>query len=228
MEVAKSKRFEFLDFIRGVAVLLMVFFHFFYDLNVYGHVDIDFQKDFFWFYLPRLIVTLFLFSVGISMALAHKKTINLAPYIKRLMKIGIGALIITGTTYFMFPQSWVYFGTLHCIFFITIIITPLRHYPRISFVLAIIILALEASGHDIPFWIMPHASMDYIPLFPWIAISLLGIFAKYLKVHELEIPNNKFTRLITTPGKHAFVIYIIHQPILFGSVYLFTTIVKSW
>jgi uncharacterized membrane protein len=226
MERVKSKRFEFLDFVRGLAVHLMIFFHFFYDLNVYGHVKIDFQKEFFWFYLPRLIVTLFLFSVGASMALAHKDNVKMGPYLKRLLKIGIGALVITGTTYFMFPKSWVYFGTLHCIFFVTILITPLRHYPRLSLVIAMIILGLEAIGKDIPFWIMPHASMDYIPLFPWIAVSLIGIFAKHMKVHELSIPDNAFTKFFTLPGKHAFIIYIVHQPILFGSVYLFTKLIS--
>lgn len=226
MDNVKSKRFEFLDLVRGLAVHLMIFFHFFYDLNVYGHVKIDFQKEFFWFYLPRLIVTLFLFSVGVSMALAHRKGINRGPYLKRLLKIGIGALIITGTTYFLFPKSWVYFGTLHCIFFVTILITPLRQKPKLSLVIALLILTLEATGYDIPFWIMSHASMDYIPLFPWIAVSLIGIYAKHMKVHELSIPNNKLTRFFTLPGKHAFIIYIIHQPILFGSVYLFTKLMS--
>ncbi|EQC52053.1 PF07786 family protein [Bacteriovorax sp. DB6_IX] len=205
----------------------MVFFHFFYDLNVYRFVSIDFQREPFWFYLPRLIVTLFLFSVGVSLALAHRDGIKRIPYLKRLAKIGIGAIIITISTYFMFPKSWVYFGTLHCIFFVTIFITPLRHFPKVSLILALIILSLEAIGHDIPFWIMDHASMDYIPLFPWIAVGLIGIFAKSMNVHRIAMPNNRFTRLFIVPGRHAFIIYIIHQPILFSCVYLAHRIVNS-
>lgn len=227
MEVSNSKRYHFLDFIRGLAVWLMVYFHFFYDLNQFQFVSINFQRDPFWFYLPRLIVTLFLFAVGLSMSISHKGPIRRRPYFKRLAKIGIGALIISFSTYFMFPKSWVYFGTLHCIFFCTILITPLRHRYLLSFIAACSILTLEVIGYDIPFWTMQHASMDYIPLFPWVAVCLLGICAKYLKVHQIPMPENKLTNLFIVPGKHAFIIYIIHQPILFSSVYLFHKIVSK-
>jgi len=198
----------------------MIFFHLFYDLNLFKFVDINFQKDIFWFVLPRVIVTLFLFSVGMSLSLAHQKGFKLKPYFERLVKIGVGALLITVFTYFAFPQNWIYFGTLHCIFFLSIICLPFLKYPRISFIVAILILTLEIIGRQIPFFELSHASMDYIPIFPWLAVSLLGVFGARYHFYKIKIPLNTVTKPLVFLGQHAFKIYIIHQPILFGIVYL--------
>ena len=64
-----------LDQIRGLAVLFMLIFHFTYDLKLFGHVDVNFQEGF-WFFFPRLIVFMFLWSVGASLELVHGKGIK--------------------------------------------------------------------------------------------------------------------------------------------------------
>ncbi|WP_419172175.1 heparan-alpha-glucosaminide N-acetyltransferase [Halobacteriovorax sp.] len=215
-----SKRFHLIDLIRGIAVILMIIFHFTYDLDIFGYVDVEFFRPGFWYYLPRLIVTLFMFSVGVSICMAHPGKIHMRSYNIRLAKIGIAALIISISTYFMFPKNWIYFGTLHCIFFATILITPLRNRPWLSATLAVIILVLEQTKYAIPFPQMDHASLDYIAIFPWVAVSLLGITFFHLGLHRFSYPQLYPLRKIQFLGKHSFLIYVTHQVILYSIVYV--------
>lgn len=222
-----TKRFHLIDLLRGIAVILMIIFHFTYDLDTFGFVDVEFFRPGFWFYLPRVIVTLFMFSVGVSICMAHPSKINFKAYNFRLLKIGIAAIIISVSTYFMFPKNWIYFGTLHCIFFSTILITPLRNRPWTCLILAIIILGLELSPYAIPFPQMEHASMDYIAIFPWVSLSLLGITFFHLKWHQIDYPQWPILRWIQFLGKHSFIIYVTHQLILYSIVYLLYLFIKA-
>lgn len=218
--IEQKSRYVFIDLLRSLAIILMIFFHLFYDLSTFGFVDINFQKDMFWYILPRIIVTLFLLSVGMSMCLGHKENLQSKSYYRRLLKIGIGALLITLFTYFFFPKNWVYFGTLHCIFFISIVILPFLRKPKLSLAIALIILGLDLTKFKIPFFELPHASMDYIPLFPWVSVSLIGIFLYSINLHKIVIKENSFIRFLMTLSKNSFEIYIVHQPILYSFVYL--------
>lgn len=222
-----KNRFPFLDFIRGFAVVLMIIFHFAYDLNIFTFVNIDFLKDPFWFWFPRVIVFLFLFSVGISLNLAHRHKLKMRPYLARLAKVGLGAIAISISTYIMYPKSWIYFGTLHCIFFATIVITPFINRPYWALIAAVIIFALDLTPYAIPFPEMSHASLDYIPLFPWTAVSLLGIFTYQFNVHKLQMKQNAIIDSVQLLGRHAFWIYIMHQPILYSLVYISHLVTKS-
>lgn len=221
MQTTNAKRYDFLDLTRGIAVILMIFFHLFYDLSVFKFVDINFQKDFFWYWLPRLIVTLFLFSVGPSLIAQHRNYENWKKsYTKRLLKIGIGAILISLFTYFAFRPNWIYFGTLHCIFFITILVTPFLQKPITSLIIALIIFTLYFTPYAIPFFEMKHASMDYIPLFPWIGITFLSIYLEKFQLSHIPIPKFEALAPVLFLGKNSFYVYIIHQPILYGLVYL--------
>ena len=96
----QKPRYKILDQIRGLAIVLMVIFHIAYDLNIFGFVTIDFQQDIFWWTLPRVIVTLFLLAVGISLSLVHGQGIKWKKFYKRYSLISIYAVIITISTYF--------------------------------------------------------------------------------------------------------------------------------
>lgn len=215
-----SKRYYLIDLTRGIAVILMIIFHFTYDLDIFNFVDVEFFRPGFWYYLPRVIVTLFMFSVGVSICMAHPEKVHPRPYLIRLAKIGVAAIIISISTYIMFPKNWIYFGTLHCIFFSTILITPLRRRPWLSLLLAIVILGLEQTPYAIPFPEMSHASLDYIAVFPWVAVSLLGITFFHLGWHKVEYPQIDLCKKIQFLGKHSFLIYVTHQVVLYSIVYI--------
>jgi len=59
---------------------------------------------------------------------------------------------------------------------------------------------------------------DYTPLIPWAAPALAGIaLAKAFRVETWQrTAPSRGTDILTFPGRHSLVIYLIHQPILIG------------
>ena len=111
----KKHRYPLIDLMRFCAISLMVFFHLFYDLDLFGFVDIDFKRDVFWKALPKLIVTLFMLCVGSGVYLSHHKGMEWKKAAKRFGKLALCAGLVSAVTLYAFPSRWVYFGTLHCI-----------------------------------------------------------------------------------------------------------------
>ena len=210
----KTTRFSLVDQLRALAITLMIIFHLFYDLNLFGLVKIDFQNDTFWFLLPRIIVFLFLFCVGISLAISHSQRIQWRKFTFRLLKISFFAILISFFTYLCFRANWVYFGTLHCIAVCSLLALPLAKHPKTACLLGILLLIF---GQNLPWIKLPHTSMDYIPIFPWLGVVLLGIVAFHLRLHKV---GRKENRIISFLGRHSLVIYLLHQPILYGLVLL--------
>lgn len=227
MQNFKRKRFPLIDEIRAVAIILMIIFHFFYDLDVFGFVEIDFLKETFWLFFPRVIVFLFMLSVGFSLAVAHLPEIKWRIFWFRFAKIAGFAGVISAMTFFLFPTSWIYFGTLHCIALCSILALPFLNRPNLSLLTALALIIPSAIfDYNIPWFLLSHFSMDYIPPFPWLGVSLLGVFAFHHRIHHFDLSlytgpyGQKILKFFHYLGKHSLLIYIIHQPILYGLVFL--------
>lgn len=222
-----NSRSKLVDVIRGFTIILMIFFHFSFDLNNFGFINVDIIRDPFWYALPRLIVFLFLFAVGMSLSLAHKDKIHWRPFWRRFFKILGFALLISVVTYFMFPENWIYFGTLHAIATISLLSLPFLKRPKLSLVVALLLFIPSIMfDKNIPWMTLPHQSWDYIAPFPWLGASLLGIFAVHKGLHLYSVPENKLVKSLNYLGRHSLTIYLTHQPILFGSVYLARLLIK--
>lgn len=223
-----ASRSLLIDSLRGFTIVLMIFFHFSFDLTNFGFLHVDILHDPFWYALPRLIVFLFLFAVGMSLTLAHREKIHWKPFWKRFLKISFFALLISVVTYFLFPANWIYFGTLHAIALISLMTLPFLKYPWPSMVIALaLFLPSVFLDKNLPWFSLPHQSWDYIAPFPWVGASLLGVFAAHRGLHQWQLSSNAFVKSLNYLGKHSLFIYLIHQPILFGSVYLARLIFKS-
>ena len=226
MELKKS-RFPLIDQIRGFAVLLMIIFHFSYDLNFFGFVKIDFYNEPLWYWFPRLIVFLFLSAVGLSFPLVHGEGIRWKTFWKRWVKLVFLAVLISISTYFMFPKGWIYFGTLHCIATISLMILPFVSRPKASLAIGCLIgLAVFIPGFKWPWFSLPHKSMDYIPALPWVYVSLIFIFLNSLGLHKWG-KDWKILKPLSVMGRHSLVIYMLHQPILFGLTFLASKLIKG-
>ncbi len=220
-----TSRFDIIDQVRGIAVILMVFFHTSYDLTAFGYLNIDFSEDKFWYFLPRLIVFLFLFCVGASLSLAHIPQIKWKKYWPRLLKITLFALSVSVTTYLMFPSAWVFFGTLHCIALTSLMALPFLKLPKTALVIALALFIPSIFfNYNLPWFTMGHKSMDYIAPFPWFGAVCLGIFAFHYNFHKINAGRILGKKYLSLLGIHALWIYILHQPIIYGIVFGFYTI----
>mgnify|MGYP001594545108 CR=1 FL=1 len=101
-----EKRFFELDFARGIAVIMMVLFHFAWDLNYFGFLEQNpyegplglFQKA---------TAGAFLFLAGTTLTISYNKSPAnfMHRFLKKSAKIFVWALIITFFTLVFFPEA---------------------------------------------------------------------------------------------------------------------------
>jgi uncharacterized membrane protein len=220
-------RAGYLDALRGLAVVWMIIFHAAYDMKMLGFIDWNFAQGFWWVF-PRFIAWTFLFCVGASLNYTHSGRTNWQHLKIRSLKLAAAALVISLSTYIMFPQQWIFFGTLHCILVGSLIATPLVHHRKLALLIMLIVMMLQyLFGFDIK-WVssvVQRPSMDFIPIYPWIWAILFGLLTgPYLsKIRQLqEFPTPKWLRFL---GTHSLKIYLIHQPLIFGTLWVIQALI---
>ena len=225
-------RVLWLDSLRGIAILLMVLFHLCYDLNYFRFLSIDLHHDLFWLAFRWLIVTLFLFAVGVSLGIVHGRGIRYASLRKRLLTLGSASGAISLATWLAFPQYWVYFGIIHFILVASFLALPFVGRTLLPIFLGALIFALYWSGLVTETGLfglfkeplhLPRYTLDLVPLLPWFAVVLIGIAFASAGLHwrmERYLPEHPFP-VLRWSGRHALAIYLLHQPLLFGAVDLF-------
>lgn len=213
------------DVMRGLAVLWMIIFHLTFDLNFFRIVHIPFLYNIYWIGFGRFTLILFLLCVGLSLAIVHKQGIQWNPFRKRICKIGGWALIITIITYLILPGHFVFFGTLHCIAAASLAGVFFVKKPRLCLLLCVVLvvpdLVFDPTLIPVADW-LGVIPMDYVPFYPWVGIVLLGIYLESVNFHKIPLKSNSLTRPFEAMGKHSLKIYLLHQPVFIGILFLFS------
>jgi len=220
------KRILALDLYRALGVILMVIFHFTYDLHHFGFSEVDTTRVTFWIYLRTFIVAIFMSAVGMSLYTVYTKPFNTKKYVRRLAMLGVASGVISLVTYFMFPTTWIYFGVLHMIFVASLIGPVFVKKPNISGALGLLIIGvylLDYRMHPLfeilqePLHLPIGHTEDLAPFIPWFGVVLLGLFMMHHKVlKKMVLPSHKSLEKIAILGRHSLLIYLVHQPILFA------------
>lgn len=192
----------------------------------------------------RSIATSFLFLVGISLVLAHGHGIRWPSFWKRFAQVAGAAALISAATWFV-PGGFIFFGILHGIALFSLIglVFLTLPWPIIIAAAAGVFAIKQGVSHEIfalpgLWWVglapvAPPAN-DYVPLFPWLAPVLVGIAVAILmgkrdfwqRLAGINLPA-PLQRPLAFLGRHSLIFYLVHQPILIGMVYLFTTFVAQ-
>jgi len=229
MSITVRKRYLELDFIRGMAIVLMVIFHLSFDLNYYGLIDIDIYNGAFWKYFRDFIIFLFMISVGISLYIVNEKSLNLPKNLMRLFKLFMVALLISVVSFFIYPTSWIYFGIIHLIFVSSIFALAFVRVPQVALGLGLVIITLYFCCDINMDWLydlsatflsLPPVTQDIGHLFPWLGVVYLGIYIGYKKWFDWGMVSNVVTEKVAFLGRHALVIYLLHQPLMMGGLYI--------
>ena len=217
-------RIEWIDQLRGIAIILMVIFHFCFDLRYFGWVEWNVPNGDGWWQFRYVILSIFIFTMGMSLTLAYSKAFNRRKFLNRIAQLAIAATLVTLMSLFMFPNTWIYFGIIHFLLIASAI--------GILFVKLAIIALIIGSGiilsylfgvtqSDIPFFLfessLPNHTEDFVPFFPWLGVCLIGVAAgSLLPLKKIQKILPSLPKPLTYLGRHGLVIYIIHQPIIFA------------
>ncbi|MGI9363943.1 MAG: heparan-alpha-glucosaminide N-acetyltransferase [Rhizobiaceae bacterium] len=238
-------RVPIIDVSRGFALIAMAVYHFTWDLGFFGWIAPDTALRGGWLVFARSIATSFLFLVGVSLTLAHHQSIAWHSFWKRFVQVSAAAAAISLVTYFAVPGGFIFFGILHGIALFSLL--GLFYVQRkwwISLLTAAFIFAIWLSFSNDLFsnpalwWVglapVAPPSNDYVPLFPWFGVVLIGIgTTQFLlnspaweRIRHLSLPTTVQNPL-TFIGRRALIFYLLHQPILIGMLFVFTTFIMQ-
>ncbi|WP_051515101.1 heparan-alpha-glucosaminide N-acetyltransferase [Fervidicella metallireducens] len=215
----ENKRIWEIDFLRSIAIILMISFHIIYDINEYLGFNVSYDRGF-WFYIGKTSAVLFITISGICTGLAKNN-------FKRGLKILAMAMLITIATFIFDRRQYVRFGILHLLG-ISIILSPFFLRLKRSTLLIISVISLSIgyklnkitinNALMVPFGVIYNGfiTIDYYPIFPYIGVFAFGVYV-YKKLYfnnkslfSYEI-NLKFINFLS---RHSLKIYLVHQPII--------------
>ena len=233
--LAGTQRLIAVDIVRGLAIAGVVLFHLVWDFEFTGIISGVAQHPA-WLMFGRSLAGTFMILVGVSLVLAHRTQIRWSPFMRRLSIIALAAAAVTIMTYLVFPASFVYFGILHAIAAATLIGALFIRAPAsLCLAAGTAIFALpffyESTAFDtrltawIGFFTQPPPSNDFVPIFPWVGLTLFGMAAtKWLLTFDLErylsrsAPQGQTARFLAWCGRTSLVIYLVHQPVLLAVI----------
>lgn len=239
-----SRRIVAIDIVRGIALLAMASYHFTWDLENFHYTDPGLTAFGGWKIYARCIASTFLFLVGVSLFLAHGRQIRWTGFWKRFAMVAAAAIAISVVTWFVTPGGFIFFGILHEIALASLLgLAFLRLPALLTLLVAAVIIAvpfyvsLETFDHPWLWWVGLSAinprSNDYVPLFPWFGAVLIGLaVAKLASTSGLlqrlaNLAPGRWANPLLFIGRHSLAFYLIHQPILFGCVWLFSQVMPA-
>lgn len=218
-----------MDAWRSLAVALMIVYHFLYDLYIFGVMAPERLFSAPLNILERFICCSFILLAGASARFSRNNLRHGLIVLAAGVAVEIGAaaagqtirwgvLMLLGSSMVL----WHFLGRY------------LRRIPPAALgwgSLALFFAAgawTEAAGVSVG-WLYPLGftapgffSADYFPLLPWFFLFLLGtvLGGWCLEHRESPLLTAPLPAVLTWPGRHSLIIYVLHQPVLYGVSYL--------
>ncbi len=237
----KKPRIELIDALRGLALVAMATYHFTWDLDFFGYLQSGTAQTGMMKWYARGIASTFLMLAGFSLVLAHQSGVNWPSFRKRFAMVAGAALLITFGTYFAMPRGFIFFGILHQIALGSLIgLAFLRLPPILTLAAAAAMIAaphfLRGAVFDAPalWWVglssIDPPSNDYVPVLPWTGMLLMGIALAKLttasgllnSLRQFQPGESRPGKALSFLGRHSLPVYLIHQPLIISSIYLFS------
>ena len=236
------QRIHLLDELRGFAVFCMVFYHAFYSIGYFFNWDWGLVLLNFFSPAEPYFAGMFILISGISSNLSHSNIergsklffIAYAVTVVTYFAVGSNAVIHFGILHMLsvcmmlygiltkvckLIPLWVGFILNAALFILTINVT--RKFIGIPFLWS---MTLPEEWYQTDFLYplgMPYngfVSSDYFPLLPWLFLFFAGCFFGRLATQK-KFPKFAYKSHISFfsfIGRNALLIYILHQPIIFG------------
>ena len=220
-----------MDAARGVAIIMMVVYHLTYDLSTFGGYGIAATSGF-WARFADATASLFLFLVGVSLAISHVRSggDRFGKYLSRGLRIFGYGMVLT-LVFLLFGMGIVAFGILHLIGVSIVLAYPFLNLRLANLALGILVFAVGTyvMAQDpagilllLPFGVVPEGWMmpDYRPRVPWFGVGLIGlgfgnlVYGGGTRPGMLPQKTPVAARPLLPLGRNSLLIYLVHQPIL--------------
>ncbi len=242
MSEAKPQRIQSIDALRGLCVVLMCIHHLLYDLAAFLGAP-------WWLFTNPVFDILHYVFAGCFILLSGVSSRFSRSNIKRGIKVIAVALALTLVTWlgdrlaaaFMGGELGILivFGVLHLLGFCMLFYGLTRKLwdripdwlmPALCVLLVVLTAKCTNGGYltEKP-WLFIFGfttetfySADYFPILPWVFVFLLGTWLGG-KIRAGKLPEAFYTArfpFFPKVGRHALLIYILHQPILAGICFL--------
>ncbi|MEM4455973.1 MAG: heparan-alpha-glucosaminide N-acetyltransferase [Archaeoglobaceae archaeon] len=219
-------RYWQIDFARGIAVILMLFFHLFFDASYFQKIELS---GAFWFVFPRFIGGMFIFISGFTLSYTHRdRTLFSVSKLRRIAKFAVIAIAITIATMMFAPDEFVVFGIIHFFAVASLLAMFFVKKEKVCLFLGVCltILGFYIQQFRFPFWhlfwlgLIPEGfrTLDYYPLLPWFGVMLLGMyFGKKIRLRAVNYKEN----FVSFLGRHSLAIYLIQHPVIVLLLHLY-------
>lgn len=237
-------RIHTMDELRGFAVLCMIFYHTFYTMAFL--FDIPLGRTLLLFFAPAepYFAGLFILISGISSQLSHSNLVRGLKLLAVAVVISAATLIFVPEEAIRFgilhllSVGMILFGLL------SPLLSRINVWVGLAFTALLFVCTfyIDTLGFGVrglfsfpapqpPFYLQflysnsslsnQLYSADYFPLLPWIFLFLCGTFlGRFARdgwfprfLYRSRVP------ALSWLGKHALVLYIVHQPVIFGLLY---------
>jgi uncharacterized membrane protein len=250
-----SQRFDSVDTLRGFAMVWMTAFHFCFDLNHFAYIHQNFFNDPFWTWQRTAILSLFLFTAGLGQAIAVQQEQSWQRFWRRWVRVAVCAVLVSAGSYGMFPQTWIYFGVLHGMAVMLILVRLTAGWGRglwwlglLTMVAPFVITLIadyaqytrataelfDSKALNWLGWVTRKPfTEDYVPLIPWLGVMWWGMAAgTWLLRHRaawLAMPvkqANAVCRGLAALGRWSLSYYMLHQPVMIGGLMAWAWLAK--
>ena len=228
-----KQRLHFLDTLRGFTLLNMIAFHGLWNLVYLFGIRADWYTGTPGYLWQQWICWTFILLSGFCCSFSRNA-------IKRGMIVFDCGILVTVVTSVFMPEALILFGVLTCIGSCMLIMAYCKNF-------GLFVLLRNVSSGSLGFegWVicpLPEAlyrniftaylgfpprkffSTDYFPLLPWFFLFVTGYFLFRL-LEERDLTQRLFSRgqipVLNWLGRHSLLIYLLHQPILYGLCLLF-------
>lgn len=246
------RRIFLMDELRGFAVFCMIFYHGFYTLAFLYNLQAGMVLLRFFMPAEPWFAGLFMLISGISSDLSHSnlargfKLLGVALAVTLVTYLAVpDELIVFGILHFLsvcmilyglakpfsdrFRFSWAAVAACALLFLCTRGVSA--GYLGLSPQWGVLLPAsLYQTNWLAPLGIFDGAfrSSDYFPLFPWIFVfaagTVLGKLAARGEFPEFMYPSR--VPFFSWLGRHALILYLVHQPIIYGVCWAVSALVK--